>query len=72
MAIFLLEEVLMGLDEVKVSLEQAVTTLEGITDDMRPDMGDNLKVVLEQTLLHPLQSRMSVLDTLMEDVAKMV
>lgn len=72
MAIFLIEEVLMGLDEVKVSLEQAVTTLEGITDDMRPDMGDNLKIVLEQTLLHPLQSRMSVLDTLMEDVAKMV
>ncbi len=72
MAIFLIEEVLMGLDEVKVSLEQAVTTLEGITEDMRPDMGDNLKVVLEQTLLHPLQSRMSALDTLMEDVAKMV
>jgi hypothetical protein len=71
MAIVLIEEVLMGLDDVKGSLEQAVVTLEGITEDMDPDMGDHLRAVLEQTLLHPLQSRMAALDTLLEDVANM-
>ena len=54
MAIVLVEEVLMGLDEVKLSLEQAVTVLEDMTEDIRPDVGDNLKEVLETTLLHPL------------------
>jgi hypothetical protein len=72
MAIILLEEVLMGLEEVKGSLEQAVLTLESITEDMRPEMGNNLKDLLEQRLLHPLQSNMDTLDILLEDVANMV
>jgi hypothetical protein len=72
MAIILLEEVLMGLEEVKGSLEQAVLTLESITEDMRPDMGNNLKELLEQRLLQPLQSNMDTLDILLEDVANMV
>ena len=72
MAIILIEEVLMGLEEVKGSLEQAVLTLESITEDMRPEMGNNLKGLLEQRLLHPLQSSMDTLDVLLEDVANMV
>ena len=37
MAIILVEEGLMGLDEVKLSLDQAVTVLEDMTEDIRPD-----------------------------------
>ncbi len=69
MAIVLIEEVLMGLEDAKDSLEQAVRTLEGMTEDMRPDMAGNLKEVIEQTLLLPLQSRAAVLDTLLDEVA---
>jgi hypothetical protein len=68
MAIVLMEEVLMGLEDAKDSLEQAVLTLEGMTEDMHPDMAD-LREVIEQTLLLPLQSRAAVLDTLLEEVA---
>ena len=68
MAIVLMEEVLMGLEDAKDSLEQAVFTLEGMTEDMHPDMAD-LREVIEQTLLLPLQSRAAVLDTLLEEVA---
>ena len=39
-----------------------------MTDDMHPDMG-NLKAIIEQTLVQPLQSRSAVLDTLLEEVA---
>ncbi len=69
MAIVLVEEVLMGLDEVKLSLEQALAVLEDMTDDIRPDVGDNLKEVLEQTLLQPLQARLTVLDAILADLA---
>ena len=71
MAIVLMEEVLMGLEDAKDSLEQAVLTLEGMTEDMHPDMAD-LKEVIEQTLLLPLQSRAAVLDTLLEEVADII
>ena len=72
MAIVLVEEVLMGLDEVKLSLEQAVTVLEDLTEDIHPDVGDNLQTVLETELLHPLQSRVTRLETLMEELAATV
>jgi hypothetical protein len=68
-AIILLEEVLMGLGEVRVSLDQAVTILQDIVEDMPPHMGGNLRDVLDQTLLQPLQSRLTALDTLLEDIA---
>lgn len=71
MAIVLIEEVLMGLDDVRDSLGQAVTLLEGLVEDMPPTMGDNLKEVLEHTLLIPLQSRVTTLDKLLEEVAAM-
>ena len=71
MAIILIEEVLMGLDDVRDSLGQAVTVLEALVEDVPSTMGENLKEVLEQTLLIPLQSRVVVLDKLLDEVANM-
>jgi hypothetical protein len=71
MAIVLIEEVLMGLDDVRDSLGQAVTVLEALVEDVPSTMGENLKEVLEQTLLIPLQSRVVVLDKLLDEVANM-
>ena len=69
MAIVLMEEVLVGLDEVKVSVEQAVVTLADIIEDMRPEVGEDLRQVLAETLLHPLQSRVVALEALLEALA---
>ena len=69
MAIVVIEEVLMGLDDVRDALAQAVTVLEALVEDVPPTMGENLKEALEQTLLVPLQSRVAVVDKLLEDVA---
>lgn len=69
MAIVLMEEVLVGLDEVKVSVEQAVATLADIIEDMRPEVGEDLRQVLAETLLHPLQSRVVALEALLEALA---
>jgi hypothetical protein len=71
MAIILIEEVLMGLDDVRNSLAQAVTVLEGLVEDIPPTLGENLQEVLEQTLLLPLQARVTVLDKLLDEVAAM-
>ncbi len=70
MAIVLMEEILVGLDEVKGSLDQAVTTLEDIIEDMSPDLGDDLQVMLETSILDPLQSRRDVLDSLLLRLAE--
>ena len=71
MAIVLIEEVLMGLDDVRDSLAQAVTVLEGLVEDIPPTLGENLQEALEQTLLIPLQARVTVLDKLLDEVAAM-
>ena len=71
MAIVLIEEVLMGLDDVRDSLGQAVTVLEALVEDVPSTMGENLKEVLAQALLIPLQSRVVVLDKLLDEVATM-
>jgi len=70
MAIVLMEEVLMGLDEVKESLDQSVITLENMIDDLSPALWDNLHNVIEKELLHPLQSRRNVLDNLLFHLAE--
>ena len=49
MAIILLEEVLMGLDEFKASLEQALTTLDVLVEDLSPTLGEALRTELEHT-----------------------
>ena len=69
MAIVLIEEVLMGLDDVKDSLAQAVIVLEGLVEDIHPMLGEDLRKTLEQTLLVPLQSRVTILDKLLDEVA---
>lgn len=70
MAIVLMEEILVGLDEVKGSLDHAVTTLEDIIEDMSPDLGENLQEMLEVSFLDPLQSRRNALDSLMLRLAE--
>ncbi len=71
MAMVLIEEVLMGLEDVKASLEQAMTTLEALTEDLHSEVGNNLKGRLTRELLSPLQSGLVVLETLLDDVAAM-
>jgi hypothetical protein len=64
MAIILIEEVLMGLDEVKVSLEQALTTMDALVEDLSPTLGEALRTELENTLRKPLQGRLAALEDL--------
>jgi len=71
MAIVLIEEVLMGLDDVRDSLAQAVTVLEGLVEDIHPMLGEHLREELEQALLIPLQGRVTVVDKLLDEVAAM-
>jgi hypothetical protein len=72
MAIILMEEVLMGLDEVKGALDQAVTTLEDIIEDMSPNLGEDLQELLEASFLDPLQSRRDALDVLLHRLSESV
>ena len=65
MAIVLMEEVIMGLGEVKESLDHAVIILEDIIEDISPNLRDELQGMLEAELLHPLLSRRNVLDNLL-------
>jgi hypothetical protein len=64
MAIILMEEVLVGLDDVKASLEQATTILDVLVEDLHPRFGEDLRAMLEQELLQPLRSRVAVLEDL--------
>jgi hypothetical protein len=61
MAIILIEEVLMGLEDVKMSLEQALTTLDVLVEDLSPRLGETLRGELEHALRQPLQSRLQAL-----------
>jgi len=71
MAIILMEEVLVGLDEVKTSLEQALTTLDVLVDDLSPKLGEALRAELEHTLRQPLQNRLAALEHLQATVDAM-
>ena len=71
MAIILLEEVLMGLDEVKASLEQALTTLDVLVEDLSPLLGEALRAELEHVLRQPLQGRVAALEHLQAAVEAM-
>ena len=64
MAIILIEEVLMGLDDVKASLEQAMTVLAVLVDDLSPALGEELRAELDHTLRQPLRGRLEVLEHL--------
>lgn len=69
MAIVLLEGVLMGLEEAKTSLEQAVLTLSDMTEDLHPDLEFDVKDILEQNFVQPLQHRAAQLEHLLEELA---
>ena len=69
MAIVLVEEVLLGLDEVKGSIEQALAVVDGIIEELHPDLGAQLEATLTTSLRQPLQSRLSALETLIESLA---
>jgi hypothetical protein len=43
-----------------------------MTEDIHPDLRDHLKESLERELLHPLQSRVAVIETLLEELATTV
>ena len=71
MAIVLLEEVLMGLEEAKTSLDQAVLTLADMTEDLHPNLQAdvNVKDILEQDFVQPLQHRATQLEHLLEELS---
>ena len=69
MALVLIEEVLMGLEEAKDSLEQAVTTLANLSEDLTPNLAAPWKEVIETDVLRPLENRMAMLDSLLEELA---
>src|SRR5215468_5733398 len=68
MAIILIEEVLMGLDDVKASLEQAMAVLDVLVDDLSPALGEGLRAALEHTLRQPLRGRLEALEHLQATV----
>jgi hypothetical protein len=68
MAIILSEEVLMGLDDVKASFEQAMTVLDVLVDGLSPALGEGLRTALEHTLRQPLQGRLEILEHLQATV----
>ncbi len=69
MALVLIEEVLMGLEEAKESLDQAVAILGELAEDITPELGDHLKALIETDFLRPLERRAVQLDSLMADMA---
>lgn len=69
MALVLIEEIFMGLEDAKHSLDEAVTTLDMLTDDLHPDFAVDLKPVLEQEFLRPLHARALALEQLLADLA---
>ena len=71
MAIILIEEVLMGLDDVKVSLEQAISTLDALVEDLSPILGEELRDEMESALRQPLLGRLAALEHLQATVEAM-
>lgn len=72
MALVLIEEVLVGLEEAKDALDKAVATLADMTEDLHPNISRNLQDVLVQDFLRPLQYRAEMLYHLMDNIATQV
>jgi hypothetical protein len=72
MALVTMWEVLAGLDEVKLNLEQAVTTLADMIEDIHPDLGEGLADKLKINFHSPLQNRLGILEVLLDDLAAQV
>ncbi len=65
MAIVLMEEITMGLGEVKGSLDQAVATLTDILEDLSPALRGHFEELFKISFLSPLQSRQDALNVLL-------
>lgn len=69
MAIVVIEEVLLGLEEAQDALAHAVATLAELADDLPPDFRHPWKEVIETDLLRPLEQRATLLDTVLNRMA---
>jgi len=69
MALVLIEEVLVGLEEAKDTLDKAVAILADLTEDLHPTLAHTLQNILMRDFLHPLQYRTDMLGKLMHDIA---
>jgi hypothetical protein len=69
MALVVIEEVLLGLEEARDALAQAVATLADLAEDLPADLCDPWKEVIETDLLRPLAQRAALLDTVLNRIA---
>jgi hypothetical protein len=72
MAIVLIEEMLVGLDEVKLSLDQAITVLTDLIEDCDPAIVPHLPEMLAQTFLQPLTAYSAAVEQLQATLANSV
>jgi hypothetical protein len=71
MPIFFIEEMLVGLDEVRSSLAHAAFVLQDLKHDLSPALEQTLHTPLQACLV-PLQDRIKMLDALTEELATTV
>ena len=69
MAMVLIEEVLCGMDEAKVLLDQAFAVLAEVVEEMAPVSGPELQDACARKLLFPLESCLAEFEALMEEMA---
>ena len=69
MAIVVVEEILAGLDEVKLAVDQAITILTDLIEDADPAMVPHLPEILEQTFLQPFTAQSAALEQLQVTLA---
>jgi hypothetical protein len=65
MPIILSEKARRSLEDIRASLQRAMTTLEGLTEAGHSELGQALQQSLRWTLLQPLQLHIAVLDQLL-------
>ena len=69
MALVVIEEVLLGLEEAQDALAQAVATLADLAEELPPDLRQPWKEVIETDLLQPLEQRATLLGTVLDRMA---
>jgi hypothetical protein len=69
MALVVIEEVLLGLEEAKDALAQAMATLADLAEELPPYLHHPWKEVIEADLLRPLEQRATLLDTVLDRIA---
>jgi hypothetical protein len=66
------EEMLAGLGEVKVAVEQAIAILTDLIEEAKPEMVPHLQEVLDRTLLQPLTAHSAAVEQLQVTLASRV